>query len=91
MIKKSEYVSKYVFWERGVTFYPPHKNCVLAISIRGKMNTKGQGRELYQLRYELKVMFTILPIDNSGPKRLLHFLPYKLRTTLYQCRFDNCP
>ena len=40
MIKKSEYATKYVFRGRGVTFHPPYKNCVLAISIRGKMNTK---------------------------------------------------
>ena len=48
-IEKSEYVSKYVFWERGVTFYPLYKNCVLAISIKGKWTQKGQGRGLYQL------------------------------------------
>ena len=36
MIEKSEYVSKYVFQERGVTFYPPYKNFVLKISIREK-------------------------------------------------------
>ena len=36
MIEKFEYVTKYVFRERGVTFHPPYKNCVLAISIRGK-------------------------------------------------------
>ena len=40
MIEKSEYTTKYVFREWGVTFHPPYKNCVLAISIRGKMNTK---------------------------------------------------
>jgi len=40
MIKKSKYATKYVFWEQSVTFRPPYKNCVLAISIRGKMNTK---------------------------------------------------
>ena len=41
MLEKSEYVSTYVFRERGVTYYPPYKNFVLEISIRGKMNTKG--------------------------------------------------
>ena len=41
MIKKLEHVSKYVFWERGVTFYPPNKNFVLEISIRKEMNTGG--------------------------------------------------
>ena len=40
MIEKSEYVSKYIFQERGVTFHPPYKNFVLEISIRGKMNTE---------------------------------------------------
>ena len=30
-IKKSEYVSKYVFRERGVIFHPPYKNFVLEI------------------------------------------------------------
>ena len=40
MTKKSEYAPKYVFRKRGVTFHPPYKNCVLAISIRGKINTK---------------------------------------------------
>ena len=40
MIEKSEYATKYVFWERGVTIHSPYKNCVLAISIRGKLNTK---------------------------------------------------
>ena len=34
MIKKLEYVSKYVFWERGVTIYPPYKNFILEILIR---------------------------------------------------------
>ena len=52
MIKKSEYATKYIFSERGVTFHPPYKNCVLAISIRDKMNTKRKGMRLYQLRYE---------------------------------------
>ena len=40
MIEKSEYTTKYVFREWGVTFHPPYKNCVLAISIRGKLNIK---------------------------------------------------
>ena len=40
MLEKSEYVSTYVFQKRGVTFHPPYKNCVLAILIRDKMNTK---------------------------------------------------
>ena len=35
MIKKSEYVSKYIYWERDITFHPPYKNFVLEISIRG--------------------------------------------------------
>jgi len=30
--RKSEYATKYVFQERGITIYPPYKNCVLAIS-----------------------------------------------------------
>ena len=34
MIEKSEHVSKYVFWEWGVTFYPSYTNFVLEISIR---------------------------------------------------------
>ena len=41
MILKSEYATKYVFRERGVTFHPTYKNCVFAISIRGKMKAKG--------------------------------------------------
>ena len=40
MIKKSEYASQYVFQEWVVTFHPPYKNYILAISIKGKMNTK---------------------------------------------------
>ena len=40
MIKKFEYVIKYIFREWGVTFHPPYKNCLLTILIRGKMNTK---------------------------------------------------
>ena len=39
--RKSEYATKYVFRERGITIHPPYKNCVLAISLRGKLNTKG--------------------------------------------------
>jgi len=35
MIKKFGYVSEYVFWGRGVTIYPPYRNFVLQISIRG--------------------------------------------------------
>ena len=50
MIKKSEHVSKYVFRERGVTFHPPYKNCVLAISIRGKMNTKRTGTKIIPIK-----------------------------------------
>ena len=34
-IEKSEYVTKYVFRDWGVTFHPPYKNCVHAILIRG--------------------------------------------------------
>jgi len=52
MIKRSEYTTKYVFQERGVTFHPPYKNCVIAISIRGKMNTKRTGTKIIQSRYE---------------------------------------
>ena len=51
MIKKSEYVSKYVFREQGVTFHPPYKNCVLAISIRSKMNTKD--RDMNYTNYDM--------------------------------------
>jgi len=38
--RKSEYATKYVFQERGITIYPPYKNCVLAISLRGKFEHK---------------------------------------------------
>ena len=34
MIEKSEYISKYVFREQGVTFHPLYKNFVFKISIR---------------------------------------------------------
>ena len=50
MIEKLEYSTKYVFWERGVTFHPPYKNCVLAISIRGKMNTKGSRTRIVPIK-----------------------------------------
>ena len=50
MIKKSEYVTKYVFRERGVTYHPPYKNCVLAISIRGKLNTKRTRVEIIPIK-----------------------------------------
>jgi len=40
MIEKSEYVSKYVFREWGVTFHPPYKNFVLEILIRGRWTKK---------------------------------------------------
>jgi len=36
MIEKSKHVSMYVFWEWGVTFYPPYKNFILKILIRGR-------------------------------------------------------
>jgi len=42
MLEKSEYVSKYIFQERGVTFHPPYKNFVLEISIRGRWTQKGK-------------------------------------------------
>jgi len=35
MIEKSKYVFKYVFREHDVIIYPPYKNFVLEISIRG--------------------------------------------------------
>ena len=50
MIKKSEYATKYVFREQGVTFHPPYRNCVLAISIRGKMNTKRTETEIIPIK-----------------------------------------
>ena len=50
MIEKSEYATKYVFRERGVTFHPPYKNFVLAISIRGKMNTKRIGTGIISIK-----------------------------------------
>ena len=50
MIKKSEYTTKYVFRERGVTFHPPYKNYALAISIRGKMNTKRTGTGIIPIK-----------------------------------------
>ena len=46
MIEKSECVSKYIFQERGVTFYPPHQNFVLEILIRGRMNMKKIGTRI---------------------------------------------
>ena len=52
MIEKSEYATKYVSGSGVLHFIHLTKNCVLAISIRGKMNTKGQGWKLYLLRYE---------------------------------------
>ena len=53
MIKIFEYTIKYVFRERNVTFHPPYKNCVLAISIRGKMNTKGTGMRVIPIKIGL--------------------------------------
>ena len=29
---KTEYATKYVFWEQGITIHPPYKNFVLEIS-----------------------------------------------------------
>ena len=40
MIVKSEYATRYVVQQRGVTFHPPYKDCVITILIRGKMNIK---------------------------------------------------
>ena len=40
MLEKLEYVSMYEFQELGVTFYPPYKNFVLEISIRGRCTQK---------------------------------------------------
>ena len=41
MIEKSEYVTKYVFWERGVTIHPPYKKLRPRNFDKGKMNTRG--------------------------------------------------
>ena len=49
-IKKSEYVTKYIFPEQGVTFHLPYKNYVLAISIMGKMNTKRTRTEIIPVK-----------------------------------------
>ena len=35
-IEESEHVSRYIFREWGVTFYPPYKNFVLEILLRGR-------------------------------------------------------
>ena len=41
MIEKSEYATKYVFRERGITIHPPYKKLRPRNFVRGKMNTKG--------------------------------------------------
>ena len=39
--RKSEYATKYVFWERGITIYPPYKKLRPRNFAKGKLNTKG--------------------------------------------------
>ena len=38
---ESEYLTKYVFWEQGVTFHPPYKKLRPRNFDKGKMNTRG--------------------------------------------------
>ena len=77
MIKKSEYAVKNVFGERGVTFFPPYKNFVLEILIRGKMNTERTWVRIIPIKIWLTEGNTHnWLINNFGPRRLLHFLLY---------------
>jgi len=39
--QKSEYETKYVFRERGITIYPPYKKLRPRNFVRGRLNTKG--------------------------------------------------
>ena len=45
MLEKSEYVSTYVFQERGVTFHPPYKNFTLEISRRENEHRKDRDED----------------------------------------------
>ena len=50
MIKKSEYATKYVFWSGVLHSIHVTKNYVLAILLRGKMNTKGTGTGIIPIK-----------------------------------------